>query len=336
MDFCLTGLKQPLLVVAAGAMVLSAGAQQGGQPIIFSSPPNSAAPSTMPPAAPVGPDFSGLPGTIRAPSSFFDFSPPNDFQMTPPPPVSAAGQQSMKKTLTERKNWMQMTPEEMLGVAPADKDNAPEEPDSQTPLERFFDQEKQPQAAPKGDGQNDRENSAWDFPRDRNSAEPFESGRDGADNPGRNPSGLSSDPWDNNNDAPADKNDTLSWDSFSAPAPQAPEKPSLEQLAAMDRFRQLLTPSPAPATESSENSKLFSAPITPIDPNFTQPPFVPNPAGASFTPLSSGIGMPTGLTPLPGVVTPIMQPAVAPSWAPQPAPWLSQAPQPFAIPQRKF
>jgi len=329
MDFRVPGLKWPLLVVAAGAMVLSAAAQQAGQPIIFSAPPNGTTPSVTPPPASASPQFPSLPDTSRAPSPLFDFSTPDD--LPPPPPPSAAGRQPVKKTAAERKNWLQMTPEEMFGVAPADKNDTAEPVDSLTPLERFFDQEKQKQrTAPKDDGQNDRANSPWDFPHDQNSAGLFGAGRDGTGNPGQNPGRPPGDWW--NNGAAPKQNGTVSWDSFSASAPQTPEKPNLEQLAAMERFRQLLAPSPASAVDG----KVFSAPIVPIDPNLTQPAFAPNPAGASFTPLSSGIGMPAGLTPLPGIVTPISQPAVIPSWTPQPAPWLSQGPQPFAIPQRKF
>ena len=60
--------------------------------------------------------------------------------------------------------------------------------------------------------------------------------------------------------------------------------------------------------------------------------------GASFTPLSSGIAMPAGLAPLPGLLGPTNTglPALVPEWKPQPPPWLSSAPQLGVIPQRKF
>jgi hypothetical protein len=31
-----------------------------------------------------------------------------------------------------------------------------------------------------------------------------------------------------------------------------------------------------------------------------------------------------------------IQPAITPAWTPQAPPWMSQGPQPFVIPQRKF
>ena len=72
-----------------------------------------------------------------------------------------------------------------------------------------------------------------------------------------------------------------------------------------------------------------------MDSDSTEP--LANPIGASFAPLSSGIARPIGLTPLPGITRPAsMQTPTTPAWAPQPAPWTSTTPQPFAIPQRKF
>jgi hypothetical protein len=243
----------------------------------------------------------------------------------------------MRKLLADHKDWTRMTPDEMFGVASADKPDKSDtagQPDGEASLEHFFEQENQPGSALKTNGQNARANSPWDFPRDRNDAGSFNSQRSGAENLEQNSGRLPSHWW--NNDASANQNGNTTWDSFSTPVQQTPAAPDLGQQAAMDRFRQLLAPNPAPATEASQNSKLFSAPNAQVDPNFTQPEFAPNPSGASFTPLSSGIGLPAGLTPLPGIVTPISQPVATPSWAPQPAPWLSSTPQPFAIPQRKF
>ncbi len=121
-------------------------------------------------------------------------------------------------------------------------------------------------------------------------------------------------------------NNNYGWDAFFPPAPQKPDKPDPEQVAAMDRFRQLLNPAPAPTTEASPDNTYFSTTKTSpaVDPYLNQPDYVPNPAGASYTPLTSGIGKPNGLDPLPGIVTPGTTPALTPAWAPQPAPWLSK------------
>jgi hypothetical protein len=282
-----------------------------------------------------------LPDAIHAPQPIFDFSGPNDVQAMPPPQANAAERQRMKKILDGRKDWTQMTPEEMLGVAPKENPgltpggDAAEQGKNQTPLERYFDQEKQSQADPTNDWRNDRENPPWNLAHGQDDANPFAFRRDGTADPAQKKSGWGLN-GDSNPDASASQNGNGRWDAFDTPAPQTPEKPNLEQLAAMERFRQLLEPSPTPAAGSSPDGQFSFVPKIAVDPNMTQPAFVPNPAGASFTPLSSGIGTPTGLTPLPGIVTPIQQPMVTPSWAPQPAPWLSQTPQPFTIPQRKF
>jgi hypothetical protein len=53
--------------------------------------------------------------------------------------------------------------------------------------------------------------------------------------------------------------------------------------------------------------------------------------------LNGGIGKPADLPALPssmGLSYTSSRPAAA--WAPQPPPWMSADPQPFAVPQRKF
>jgi hypothetical protein len=124
--------------------------------------------------------------------------------------------------------------------------------------------------------------------------------------------------------------------SFNLPAP--PPGPTPEQQAAMEQFQQLLQPhslSGGTAKAPSLGSPIFSSPAT-ASPVFGQSVMIP--IGASFTPLSSGIAMPVGLTSLPGLLGPTntVLPALAPEWKPQAPPWMSSAPQPGVIPQRKF
>ena len=140
------------------------------------------------------------------------------------------------------------------------------------------------------------------------------------------------------NKTSANRSEGLDWNLFGAPQPQQPTQPDLVQQAAMARFRQLLESGSASVASvpPSPDGQFFPAPKKIIDPNITQPAYVLNPAGASFMPLINGIGRPTGLTPLPGIVTPSPQLVVVPSWTPQPAPWLLQGPQLFVMPQRKF
>jgi hypothetical protein len=118
----------------------------------------------------------------------------------------------------------------------------------------------------------------------------------------------------------------------------APAPDFAQQQADMDQFRQLLNPSSVPITATttlSDRTTSFKAPTALSDSDSIQP--LANPVGASFAPLSSGIGEPASLTPLPGITRQVnLQPVTTPAWAPQPAPWMSQAPQPFVVPQRKF
>ena len=71
-------------------------------------------------------------------------------------------------------------------------------------------------------------------------------------------------------------------------------------------------------------------------PAVAQPAAIP--MGASYTPLSSGIAMPAGVAPLPGLLGPtnVVAPPLAPEWTPPPPPWVSSGPQLGVIPQRKF
>jgi hypothetical protein len=129
--------------------------------------------------------------------------------------------------------------------------------------------------------------------------------------------------------------------SFSVPAP--PPGPTTEQQAAMAQFQQLLQPHSL--LGGTAKAPLLDSPVFPS--SSTSPNPAPNPApgpsavipiGASYTPLSSGIVMPAGLTPLPGILGPTNAalPALVPEWKPQPPPWQSSTPQLDVMPQRKF
>jgi hypothetical protein len=113
--------------------------------------------------------------------------------------------------------------------------------------------------------------------------------------------------------------------------------PDPVQQADMDQFRQLLERGslPTAATTFAPGGPTFFQPQTLPASGSTQP--LANPAGASFIPLSSGIGKPAGLESLPGVTGQAdSQSAFIPSLVPQAPPWMSQTPQPFVVPQRKF
>lgn len=318
-----------------GAMVLSAAAQQSGQAIIFSTPPPDDMQSAGPSLAPPAPAAVTLPGTMQAPVSPFSDAALNNNLILPPPPNSA-GQQQNKQLLDDRKNWTLMTTEEILGVTQKPEHDTLGQDKKSSQLERYLERESLSSNGRTNGWQNNQANSPWNLPQGQERTDPFDSRHnDAADasqnfDPGR---------FFNNQrsiNATANQSGNAGWNPFDTPSPQAPVKPNLEQQAAMERFRQLLAPSPALTAESAPNSRFLPAPKAAPDPFLTQPAFTPNPAGASFTPLNSGISRPTGLTPLPGITTPVSHPATVPSWAPQPPPWMAQTPPPFSGPQWKF
>lgn len=326
--------------MAVWVTILSAVAQQSGQPIIFSSPQNG---GSQPGTSSLPPNNSQpgiLPGTLQAPVNFFDFTPPSDVLPSPVLPADSPQQRRMKKMFEDRKNWNLMTPEEILGTTTSEKMSQTPELDAlgreknQTQLERYLERENRLRAGPTNIWQNDRASSSWNSSRDLDNASSLDSGRnnsvDTAKSLGQFFSGQP-----NQNGATA-QNGNTGWAAFSQPSPQNTTKPDLEQMAAMERFRQLLSPSPAETAKSSPDSQFFSASKPAADPFMTQPDSVPNSAGLSFAPLSTGISKPAGLAPLPTMTTSFSLPSIAPVGQLQPPPWLLLGPQPFVMPQRKF
>lgn len=319
-------------------MVLCAGAQPSDRSIIFSTPKTDDAQAATPSLTPQNPEPPVLPGSLQAPDPALNFHAPENFPAPTTPEAYASQNLQMKKMLEERKNWTLMTPAEIFGVTPTEELLKPPERDAlgreknQSQLERYLDREDQS----RGSVTNSWDDSPWNFSRDRDGLNPFDPARDSTTDVAQR---LNQFLNGRRNDGVVNHNEkNYGWDSFSPSAPQPTVTPDLEQQAAMERFRQLLDPSTAAAAEPSPDSKFFPVPKTlpVLDPNITQPDFVPNPAGASFTPLTSGIGKPAGLTPLPGITTPVTTPVAVPAWAPRPPPWLLQGPQPFVMPQRKF
>ena len=321
------------LMAAALPIEAQQPATNAGQSIIFSSPDKSRvssnpAPSSAKSSSPNFRDsFQGA-----SPFSTFNSLPP----ATPPAPVE---EQKLKKLPDRRKDWVFMTPAEILGVTTPEKilgiqeRDAAGQPKNPTLIERYNERQQIKNA----------ETNDWSFsknpalfqnsPGDRNNrtnAEAFNPTDSGLKNPRSTIfSRLNTAP---NRDSFADQNADSAWSKlFGSPAPNP------AQQADMAQFRKLLEPGLSPATAatlSPGGTAFFHSQTSPVS-GAVQPPG--NPVGASFTPLSSGIGKPAGLLPLPGVTRQTnTQSAITPSWAPQPPPWISKTPQPFAIPQRKF
>jgi hypothetical protein len=322
-------------------MALSAVAQESGQEIIFSSPKTDGAQVVAPSLTPQNPQLSGLPSSLLAPVPAFP-SRPSD--ALPPPPMNMSGQQRLKQLQEERRNWTLMTPAEIFGVTTTEKLLQPPERDAfgrekkTTQLERYLARESQARAGVTNGWRSDRANSPWNSSRD-DDASPFAHWRDGTADTAQNLNRFLDSQQNRNSPAnrngPANQNGQIVSSAFDEFARKKEDLEKLEKTASMERFRQMLNPSYA-SEQPSPNSRYFPVSKPVVDPNLTQPEYVPNPAGASFKPLTSDIGRPVGLTPLPGVVTPRLQPVITPSWKPQPPPWLSQSPQPTAFPQLRY
>jgi hypothetical protein len=332
-NFLGSKLSPWLLVAAASTVVLCAAAQESGQAIIFSAPKSDDAPAVTPSLTPQNSGLPTLPESLLAPVTVFPSSSSADQQ---PSQMYFAPPQRLKQSPRERRDWTLMTPEEIFGVTTTEKLLQPPERDAlgreikTTQVERYLDRQNQARMGLTNGWRSDRVNSPWSLSRDEDNLNPSARQLDGAADPVQNLNRFL-DGQQGKNDA-LNQNGRLDENTFNAFTKQKQTQEKIEQLAAMQRFRQMLQPS----AEASPNSRFFPVPKPAVDPNITQPEFVPNPAGTSFAPLSSNIGRPVGLTPLPGVFTTRLQPAVIPSWKPLPPPWVSQSGTPTAFPQQKF
>jgi hypothetical protein len=327
----------PLLAGTLIAAALSVEAQQpatnAGRSIVFSSSDKARVSSNSTPSS-----------TKSSPPKFRDrfqaASPFSTFNTLPsaPPPVLSEERQ-LPKRLDRRKDWVFMTPAEILGVATPEKilgiqeRDAAGQPKNPTLIERYNERQRI-----KTSGTND-----WSFYKN---PAPF---RNSSGDRNNRTNTSSFNPTDNGlenlrstifsrlNATPDD--DLFAGQNADSDRSKLSGSPASNpaQQADMAQFRQLLEPgfSPATAATLSPDRTAFSHPLASPASGAVQP--LVNPFGASFAPLSNGIGRPAGLQPLPGVTRQTStQPAITPPWAPQPPPWLSQTPQPFVIPQRKF
>jgi hypothetical protein len=347
MDLRLFSLRWPPLLALAVLMAVSAveaqsTATNAWKPIVFSSP-DSETPSNLTSLStqPVPPaNLKGL---------FQDTSPLPSFNDFGPAPMPDTGRR-IQKSADDRQGWVFMTPAEIMGVAPEQlsrtrKRDANGQPDNLTPMERYL--ERQNPSARLKDNSPDNPSGSRNFWETDN-------GQTNDDN--NDASDLNDSSLDDLRSATAlnpsangapDNNNLLGAPNADSPWSKAPgastsqwvpdsvqQKVDLEQA----QFQQLLNPGAVPVTAATslpDRTTSLNAQTTVMSSDSTEP--LVNPIGASFAPLSSGIGRPVGLVPLPGITRQAsIQAVTTPAWAPQPAPWTSQTPQPFAIPQRKF
>jgi len=337
MNFSWPRLKRQWLILATGLMTLAATAQESGQMIIFSSPKTDGAPGDTPSLTPKNSTPSTLPDTLLAPMSIFSPPPtPNPLL----PSGNSAGQQRLKQWQEERRNWTLMTPAEIFGVTTPDSLLPPSERDAfgrkkkTTQQERYINRENEARLGATNDWSSRQNRMPWGLSDAAGVTDSFARRRDGLEGPPKNSSPFLDSQQNKTTAAnPFGLSDaTASRNAFDPFAQKKATQEKLEQQASMQRFREMLAPSAEPAP----NNRFFPVPKPARDPNLTHLEFTPNPAGASFKPLTSNLGRPIGLTPLPGVVTPRIQPVVIPSWKPQPPPWASQTPPTTAFPKLRY
>src|SRR5579862_1904584 len=347
MERRLFSLRWSLLpALAALAAVLSVDAQSTAtnawKPIVFSSPGGGGTTSNLTSLStqPVPPaNLQGL---------FQDTSPVPSFNDFAPPPMPDMGRRP-QRSANNRQDWVFMTPAEIMGVAPeqfgrTQKRDANGRLENLSPMERYLERQG-PSARLKNNSPDNplRSRNFWGADDgqtngdDNGASDLVDSGMDDLRSVTALNQSLNSAPGNNLLGAP---NADSPWAKVPGAAASLGISDSVQQRADLEQaqFQQLLNPGTVPVTAATtlpDRTTSLNAQTTVGDFDSTEP--LANPIGASFAPLSSGIARPIGLAPLPGITQPAgTQTPAVPAWAPQPAPWTSQAPQPFAIPQRKF
>jgi hypothetical protein len=338
--------RPPVLTAVVFVAVFSAQVQyaplQAGQTIWFSSPRSDAVNSNVPTLSPKPPESPDFGNNSEIPVPFDLDGPP----VAVPPrsgklALSPAEQAQMQDLSDRRKNWILLTPAEILGTTTPEKIlgiheyDAAGRPKYLTAMERYTERRNQMLAANTNAFQNGNSSPAWNFSQNRRDpSDVFNPNNGGLEIPALMANPLFNSKPDDRTLAKQGQNGGESK-LFGSPTPLPAPDPA--QQMNMDRFRQLLgsSPSPSPAATPSLNDKMFSLPEMSPDIKLGQPSL--NPMGALFPPLNSSVGKPASLPTLPsalGLSYTSSRPAAA--WAPQLPPWMSPDQQPFAVPQRKF
>jgi hypothetical protein len=338
--------RPPVLAAVVFVAVFSAQVQyaplQAGQPIWFSSPKNDTVSSNVPTLSPKPLESLDFRNSSQIPLPFDLNGPP---AVAPPPPVtltiSPAEQAQLQDLSDRRKNWILLTPAEILGVTTPEKilgiqeRDAAGQPKNLTAMERYTERQNQKLLANSNAFQNVNSSPAGDFSRNRRDSSDVSNSINGG---WENPASLA-DPLLNSgpNERTLARQSQYGGVSKLFDSPTSLPAPNAAQQINPEQFRPWpgSNPSLAPAAIPSPNDKMFSLPVMLPDVKQGQPSL--NPIGALFPPPNSGAGKAAGLPTMPSAIGSVYTsspPAAA--WAPQPPPWMSPAPQPFAAPQRKF
>ena len=339
MDSSLSFLKRRLPLAAAAMMLGVAvplpaqlAGSRPGEAILFSSPDGDATVTNLSSLAPKPPDTLEFESAFDVPQTLNLNRLPKAGPLPSLGPVfSSEATARVQDLLDRRNNWALLTPAEILGAATPEKIFGLTEHDAfgqrryPTALERYSERQSQMLSARTNGLSPANPSPLWNSFSDRNSRS--NSVFDGRANPGA----LANPLFDSASDG---QNENNGWSRlFSQPSPLPAPAPNPAQPTDMDRFRQLLNPgSPAAAAPSAGGLKT-SLPQTLLGSGLAQPPRM----GSSFTPLNSGISKAPEMPRLPSAWSlGYTSPPPAEAWTPQSAPWLSPAPQPLAVPQRKF
>ena len=264
--------------------------------------------------------------------SAYDFNAPQssgaDFVPEPPAPRPQAmnNNASVGEALDRRKNWMLLTPAQILGVQSPEEVMQGQEPSGTKKLsleEQFLLRAGQPATASPA---KNRLNGTSERTADWDNTSTAQNTIDD-ENPFR-PTPPKSEPstrfFNPFLSAPAsvaaEANTRSIWDnSFTQPTPP---KPTPDQIADQERFRALLSPSEPPAEQPQMPTRFSVAPTLAPDPFLQALPAV-NPAGQGIAPLGNLFSRPAGIQPLPGIRTPPPPPVASkPSWQAQLPPWM--------------
>ena len=274
---------------------------------------------------------------FKAPRSLFSAEP--NLPM-PAPSYQPAWNQSDNEAADKRKNWALLTPDQILGVKTPEEVLGTKDQDGRKKLsleEQFLLRQREVRGAltngrPSALSWRDDANPFLNGDRNNRSQNQWPSYDSRRDDTVRSDSikslkSLAGDMKPSGFQMPDEPQQDSLWISgFARPAqPQA----TPEQTAALERFRALMTPTPA--SDKVNPSATYFKPVKAADANFEQPSPNMNPAGHTYNAVENDILQPQRLTPLPGVTGPATKKDEdkRPSWQAQPPPWMQSGPQAY-------
>jgi hypothetical protein len=290
---------------------------QALKPVIFSGPlPDQE-------TAPARPGSIQFDDPFRAPLSFN--SKAGNSGPLPPPPVNN------HRPAAEKKDWILMTPEEILGVKTPEQILGVESDatsSGKTPEQLFLDRQKRAEAdSANGIGIGSfKDSSRWSATKEAKMGGPISDSPEGTF---QNLSRILNADRSGNGLFPLNQNS--GWVPAAQVLPSDPVQVA-KHKADMDEFRALLG-------EETEKKVVttpvnyYDSPAQKFKEGSASDPLFANPFGAGAKPMNSTLARPVAPAPLMEWSVPKKK-VETPSWAPKPPPWLSQ--DPSAPVQRRF